>query len=90
MLRSGKLARSLSSVIAPSTSPAATCRRSPNCAPSHAVSSGASASSTDQTIEQLPSNSGRNASGPVGRNLCQAVFSCARSLRTVATIARWW
>ena len=29
-----------------------------------------------QTIDERPSGSGRNASGPVGRKRCQAVFSC--------------
>ena len=43
---------------------------------------------TDQTIEHSPFVSGRKASGPSRVNRCHAVCSCARSVRTLATIAR--
>ena len=43
--------------------------------------------SADQTIELVPSASGKNASVPLRMKRCQAVFSCERSVATVATIA---
>ena len=86
---SGKPARPLSSVSWPSTRLLASVTRRLNSAGSAACSAAAASGVVVQTSDTLPSASGSNASGPSGRNRCQAVCACGFAVRRCATTAVW-